>query len=156
MGYPPSTLFPYPKYRQNIVRWGVILYFHTHPNQVVVLYFDFLPPSSEVGVAPEGGRGSLMCRAGVCVEGPGGGLGNALGRTEGYVMEASYVAGNGRYDGKGAGSELFRAKAGGFGGERGWRPPSTDYSPRPIPRPPPAPSASCFSTFRRSTDYSDP
>ena len=75
------------------------MYFHTHPTQVVVLYFDFLPPSSEVWVSPPGGGGSLVCGAGVCVEGPGEGLGNALGRSEGFMMEASYVAGNGRYDG---------------------------------------------------------
>ena len=75
MDRPPYTLFPYPKYRQNIVRWGVILCFHTHPTQVVVLYFDFLPRSSEVGVSAEGGRGSLVCGVGVwpapCVGGPG-------------------------------------------------------------------------------------
>lgn len=45
---------------------GVILYFHTHPNQVVVLYFDFLSRSREVGVPPLGGRGSLVCGVG-CV-----------------------------------------------------------------------------------------
>ena len=82
-----------------------------------------------MGVSPPGGVGSLVCGAGVCVEGPGEGLGNALGRSEGFMMEASYVAGNGRYDGIARGSELFRAKAGGFGGERGWPLPGpTDYS----------------------------
>lgn len=119
----PSTIVWYTIYGLRVNRWGVILYFHTHPNQVVVLYFGFLSPSSEVGVPQEGGGGSLVCGVGVVALADGGGLREALGRSEGSMMEGGAEGLNQQLRGKGAGSELFRTKAGGFGGERGWSPP---------------------------------